>query len=268
MAAIQGARDRDGAMARLIVIDDETLHRRGIEQLDPQIEVVAWFEAWPDVDVVLALDPDVVLADVSIDESLGFDLGMHQRMARRGLRVVVHTSHGAAPWLACRAKDLGCRAFLSKRTPAEELRDVLLAVADEHLAVADEHRGGPVDPVGPASPGGAFIERLADGAPELPRLSPTEVLAIEQELTGLPCYDESSPVASADGFRAAKKSAIDRLLATGMLDNPRVVAPDRLPPADASVSERRAVERKLAMQAFARLGFGTVPTPTLDELRR
>ena len=100
MAAIQGARDRDGAMARLIVIDDETLHRRGIEQLDPQIEVVAWFEAWPDVDVVLALDPDVVLADVSIDESLGFDLGMHQRMARRGLRVVVHTSHGAAPWLA------------------------------------------------------------------------------------------------------------------------------------------------------------------------
>ena len=37
MAAIQGARDRDGAMARLIVIDDETLHRRGIEQLDPQI---------------------------------------------------------------------------------------------------------------------------------------------------------------------------------------------------------------------------------------
>jgi DNA-binding NarL/FixJ family response regulator len=233
-------------MARLIVIDDETVHRRGIEHLGAGIEVIEWHESWPDTDRVLAAAPEVALADVSVDETLGYTLGPHQRLTTAGLRVVIHTSHGAAPWLSRRSQDLGCRAFLSKRTPLEQLRDTIVAVARGHTP---------------------FIEHLSKGAPCLP-LSPSEILAVEQELTGLPCYLESGPDASPDGFRKAKQTAIDKLLATGILDNARFVAPDRLPAPDADPASRRAVQRRLAMQIFARLGYGTLPTPTLEELGR
>ena len=232
-------------MARLIVIDDETVHRRGIEHLGAGIEVLEWFESWPPTDQLVAAEPEVVLADVSVDETLGYNLGPHQRLTSAGLRVVVHTSHGAAPWLSRRARDLGCRAFLSKRTPLDVLRDTIVAVS----------RG--------RTP---FIEHLSEGTPALPPLSPSEVLAVEQELTGLPCYLESGPDASPDGFRKAKQTAIDKLLATGILHNPRFVAPDRLPAPSATPAERRAVERRLAMQVFARLGYGTLPTPSAEEL--
>lgn len=231
-------------MARLIVIDDETLHRRGLEQLGAGIELVGWFRIWPTPSEVVAAAPDVVLADVSMDASVGYDLTPHVRLVRAGVPVVVHTSYGNAPWLAKRARDLGCRGFLSKRTPVAELRRALAA------AVA----------------GSVFVERLSDGTPELPPFTPTEILAVEQELTGLPCYLESSGEATPQGFRKAKQSAIDRVVRAGLVHDERLVQRDRLPDPTASAADRRSSERWMALQVLARLGFGTIPTPDRSEL--
>lgn len=116
---------------RLLVADDEHLIRGALVallSLEPDIEVVATAENGSiAVEQALEHRPDVCLLDLEMPEADGLEAAT-RILARVSTRVVIVTRH-ARPGVLRRALASKVSGFVPKSTPAEELADVIRAVA-------------------------------------------------------------------------------------------------------------------------------------------
>jgi DNA-binding NarL/FixJ family response regulator len=119
---------------RLAVVDGHTLIRYGLRELaaqNPEIEIVAESSSVADaLNVLQAVQPDVVTADVTLPDGDGLQLARQLRDLRNDLGIVLLTSY-AEDDVMFRALETGVSAFVPKTAPLEEL-----LAAIRHAAVA------------------------------------------------------------------------------------------------------------------------------------
>jgi two-component system response regulator DesR len=116
---------------RLLIADDEHLIRGALSallSLEPDIEVVASADNGVAAEA-LALEtrPDVCLLDLEMPQADGIEAAS-RILAMVATRVVIVTRH-ARPGVLRRALAARVSGFVPKSTPAEELADVIRAVA-------------------------------------------------------------------------------------------------------------------------------------------
>src|SRR5260370_27120349 len=116
---------------RVLLADDHALVRAGIRALAERIEgveVVA--EAGNGAEalrLIKELKPDVVLLDISMPETSGFEVLVQQAKEFPDVRVIVLTVHEAEAY-AIRALREGAAGFLLKRPATVDLKDTLETV--------------------------------------------------------------------------------------------------------------------------------------------
>jgi DNA-binding NarL/FixJ family response regulator len=115
-------------MTRVLLVDDHTLVRGGLQAMldaEPDLEVIGQADGvesgWR---AVQALNPDVLVADVTMTDGSGIDLCRRAREAFPELGIVVLTMHGDDDTLFA-ALDAGASSLVLK---SAGLDDVLLAV--------------------------------------------------------------------------------------------------------------------------------------------
>ncbi len=133
---MQNAQMLEGEMrVRVLVVDDHPAFRKALTsalRLVSNIEVAG--EAGGGVaacDQAEALEPDVVLMDLSMPDLSGIDAMKKIHESRPGLPVVILTAHADAG-VEREAREAGARGFLAKGTG---LHDLVITL---HEAVGDE----------------------------------------------------------------------------------------------------------------------------------
>ncbi len=130
--APEGAAGRR-APVRVAVVDDHSLVREGTVQLleqEADLQVVGQAGSGEEALTLLdALDPDVVLIDVSLPGMSGLELA--RRVVQRGLhcRVLVVSAYDDYGYVT-EALEVGAGGYLLKTASARELVDAVRAVAD------------------------------------------------------------------------------------------------------------------------------------------
>lgn len=119
------------APIRLLIADDEDLIRGALAALlalEPDIEVVASVgDGIAAIEQAAAVQPDVCLLDLEMPHADGIEAAS-RILQTVATRVVIVTRH-ARPGVLRRALAARVSGFLPKSTPAEELADVIRAVA-------------------------------------------------------------------------------------------------------------------------------------------
>lgn len=109
---------------RILIADDEQLFGDALELIlgaDSRVAVVGRaLDGRQAVALARALDPDVVLIDLSMPGVNGFD-AIREMVAENGGRRVVVLSGSADPSDLARARDAGARGYLMKEHIADEL---------------------------------------------------------------------------------------------------------------------------------------------------
>lgn len=147
---------------RVLVVDDHPLFREGIKALIAPLddfEVVGEAgECGPAVDLALALDPHLILMDLSLPDGSGIDALREIRARRPGVEVAVVTMHAKVEVLK-KAFAAGASGYMVKESAAERLTDCLRAVCEGHSYIDPSLTGEfleSLDGQGPA--GGAAAE--------------------------------------------------------------------------------------------------------------
>ncbi|GAB6843905.1 DNA-binding NarL/FixJ family response regulator [Methylorubrum rhodinum] len=107
----------------VLVVDDHTVMRQGVQRLLAAIDRVSVIEAGNARDAMLAARrerPDLVVLDINLKETSGLDLLRRFRLEWPTLRVVVFSMYADVVY-ARSALRLGALGFVSKSAPAEEL---------------------------------------------------------------------------------------------------------------------------------------------------
>ena len=126
---------------RILIADDHALVRAGIRALVERIdgvEVIA--EAGNGVEalsLIKELEPDLVLLDISMPESSGFEVLAQQAKEFPDVRVIVLTVHEAEAY-AIRALREGAAGFLLKSAAAVELKEAIETVARGQTYISPE----------------------------------------------------------------------------------------------------------------------------------
>ena len=108
---------------RILIVDDHTVMRQGIQRLLGAIPDAVIEEAGTAREAVLAARrarPDVVVLDINLKESSGLDLLRRMRLEWPTIRIVMFSMYAEAVY-AMTALRLGARGFVSKSAAAEEL---------------------------------------------------------------------------------------------------------------------------------------------------
>ncbi|HEY9508007.1 MAG TPA: response regulator transcription factor [Gemmatimonadales bacterium] len=148
---------------RVIIADDHTMFRQGLAYLlPPEMDLVATVADGRElVEAIRRLQPDVVVADVTMPELGGLEALRIVRQERLHARFIILTVH-ADPSLAAEALRAGAMAYVVKQAAGEELVEAL------RLAVANRTYLSPLV-------SGDVVRRLVEGA-----TSPGETLTGRQ----------------------------------------------------------------------------------------
>ncbi len=117
---------------RVIIADDHAMFREGLALLlPPDVELVAAVSNGKElIDVVQRLQPDLVIADLTMPELGGLDALRRLHSEQRQTRVVILTVN-ADPALAAEALRAGALGYVVKHAAGDELIQALrLALAD------------------------------------------------------------------------------------------------------------------------------------------
>jgi len=117
------------ARARVLLADDHVLLLEAFRRmLEPEVEVVgAVADGAALVEQALALEPDLVVADVSMPRMNGLEAARRLRGELPGTRVVFLTVN-EDPQMAAEAFALGASGYLLKSSTATELHEAIRAV--------------------------------------------------------------------------------------------------------------------------------------------
>lgn len=128
---------------RVVIADDHGIVRQGVKSLlsaQTDMAVVAEATTGPEViERVVALDPDVVVLDLSLPELNGIEVLTRLREAGPRPAVVVLTMY-PEDQMAWHLLSLGAHAYLNKTRPPEELLAAVRAVARAGRYVTSELR--------------------------------------------------------------------------------------------------------------------------------
>ena len=115
---------------RLLIADDHELVREGLRatfaptRIDVVGEATTGAEA---IQLVTAMDADVLLLDVSMPDGDGFEVLRHVR-AVTSLAVVMYSMHDRDHYIR-RARELGATGYLTKRASSEQLVNAIDAAS-------------------------------------------------------------------------------------------------------------------------------------------
>lgn len=122
---------------RVAIVDDHTILREGLRSLlalDPRIQVVADVgDASSAVEALVRLDIDVVLLDVRLGATSGFDVvrGARARGSRAAFLVLTTFDDDA---IFGEALEVGAKGYLLKDTSTGDLVDAIVAIANGRTA--------------------------------------------------------------------------------------------------------------------------------------
>ncbi len=112
------------APIRILVADDHPVVRDGLVAMlgtQPDFEVVGEAATGPEtVQVVMALQPDVMLLDLEMPEMDGVEVLQHLRQENQDVRVIVFTAFDTDERIVA-AVQAGAQGYLLKGTPREEI---------------------------------------------------------------------------------------------------------------------------------------------------
>jgi DNA-binding NarL/FixJ family response regulator len=149
--------------ARLVIADDHAMFREGLAHLlPPEVELVAAVANGNELlEAARRLQPDLIVADLTMPELGGLDALRILRGERLHARFIILTVH-ADPAIAAQALRAGATAFVVKHAAAEELVEAL------RRAIAGKTYLSPLV-------SGDVVQRLVTGA-----ASPAEALTPRQ----------------------------------------------------------------------------------------
>lgn len=161
---------------RIVLAEDDTLLMEALSRLlEPSFEVVGTASDGDEaVRVALRARPDLVLLDVRMPGSSGFDAARRLRTELPGARLVFLTAN-RDPQLAAEAFSLGASAYLLKDSTPEEFEAALVAAMRGVVTLSPSIAGG--------DPGSLPPPPRAEGASE--RLSPRERDVLKRLAAGL-----------------------------------------------------------------------------------
>jgi DNA-binding NarL/FixJ family response regulator len=160
-----------GEKLRVVVVDDHDLIREGLKRLiDHEDDMKTVGEAQNGeeaVRVVGALQPTIVLLDVSMPGMSGVEVARVIRSACPAVKVIAVTRHGEAGFVSAML-EAGATGYVLKQSPSDELLHAMRSVAagdrylDRTLARAE------------GAPAGAGTLPPSDQSDEVPVLNDTE----------------------------------------------------------------------------------------------
>jgi DNA-binding NarL/FixJ family response regulator len=129
------------ARKKILVVDDHAILREGlIAQINREVDLVVCGEAETAssaIEAVERLNPDLVLADITLSGRNGLELIRDLRVLRPGLPVLVLSMHDASVF-AERVLRAGGRGFISKQQTGKRLILAIRHVLSGQIYVSDE----------------------------------------------------------------------------------------------------------------------------------
>ena len=149
------------ARARVLLADDHVLLLEAFRRmLEPAVEVVgAVADGAALVEQALSLEPDLVVADVSMPRMNGLEAARRLRGDLPGTRVVFLTVN-EDPQMAAEAFALGASGYLLKCSTATELNDAIRAVLAGRRYLSKRLAGGDPDALPAAAAADRPLEQL------------------------------------------------------------------------------------------------------------
>ena len=149
------------ARARVLLADDHVLLLEAFRRmLEPEVEIVgAVADGAALVEQALALEPDLVVADVSMPRMNGLEAARRLRGELPGTRVVFLTVN-EDPQMAAEAFALGASGYLLKSSTATELHDAIRAVLAGRRYLSKRLAGGDPDALPAAATADRPLEQL------------------------------------------------------------------------------------------------------------
>jgi len=149
------------ARARVLLADDHVLLLEAFRRmLEPEVEVVgAVADGAALVEQALALEPDLVVADVSMPRMNGLEAARRLRGELPGTRVVFLTVN-EDPQMAAEAFALGASGYLLKSSTATELHEAIRAVLAGRRYLSKRLAGGDPDVLPAAASADRPLEQL------------------------------------------------------------------------------------------------------------
>ena len=149
------------ARARVLLADDHVLLLEAFRRmLEPEVEIVgACADGAALVEQAIALEPDLVVADVSMPRMNGLEAARRLRGELPGTRVVFLTVN-EDPQMAAEAFALGASGYLLKSSTATELHEAIRAVLAGRRYLSKRLAGGDPDVLPAAASADRPLEQL------------------------------------------------------------------------------------------------------------
>jgi len=126
---------------RILIIDDHPMMRQGLAQLigaEADLTVCGESEnAGQALDAIRAVDPDLVLADISLPDKSGLELIKDFQSVRPGLPVLVISMHDESLY-AERVLRAGGRGYIMKQEGGKKLMEAIRQVLDGQIYVSEK----------------------------------------------------------------------------------------------------------------------------------
>src|SRR6266498_3878730 len=126
---------------RILIIDDHPMMRQGLAQLigaEADLTVCGESEnAGQALDAIRAVDPDLVLADISLPDKSGLELIKDFQSVRPGLPVLVISMHDESLY-AERVLRAGGRGYIMKQEGGKKLMEAIRQVLSGQIYVSEK----------------------------------------------------------------------------------------------------------------------------------
>jgi len=126
---------------RILIIDDHPMMRQGLAQLigaEADLTVCGESEnAGQALDAIRAVEPDLVLADISLPDKSGLELIKDFQSVRPGLPVLVISMHDESLY-AERVLRAGGRGYIMKQEGGKKLMEAIRQVLDGQIYVSEK----------------------------------------------------------------------------------------------------------------------------------
>lgn len=155
-----------GSTSRILIVEDHPVFRLGMSELinqEKDLDVCGWAESTPEAwNEISRLDPDLVIADISLKNSDGLELVREIKRHKKKIPVLVLSMHPESLY-AERAMMAGARGYIMKQEApvsvitaihtvlmgklylSDEIKDKLLL----GLSFASEHHTSPLERLAP-----------------------------------------------------------------------------------------------------------------------